>query len=112
MNDVLEFTFNSENENEKFIEKEPIQSSTPLSSKEIKSLYDQEKEDYLKAALQINAVDLDSAAEKAKIDNQKLYQEIVNPTPGLVVDNKIDVDQQFDSTEVIDETNLSNATQK
>ena len=64
-----------------------------------------EKEDYLKASLQINAVDLDSAAEKAKIDNQKLYQEIVNPTPGLVVDNKLDLDQQFDSTEVIDETN-------
>lgn len=36
----------------------------------------------------------------------------MNQTPGLVVDNKIDIDKQFDSTEVIDETNLSNATQK
>ena len=112
VSDALEFTFNSENETEKFIEKEPIQSSTPLSNKEINSLYDQEKEDYLKASLQINAVDLDSAAQKAKIDNQKIYQEIVNPTPGLVVDNKIEIDKQFDSIEEVDETNLSNATQK
>ena len=112
VSDALEFTFNSENETEKFIEKEPIQSSTPLSNKEMNSLYDQEKEDYLKASLQINAVDLDSAAQKAKIDNQKIYQEIVNPTPGLVVDNKIEIDKQFDSIEEVDETNLSNATQK
>ena len=43
VNDALEFTFNSENETKKFIEKEPIQSSTPSSSKEINSLYDQRK---------------------------------------------------------------------
>ena len=55
--------------------------------------------------MQINTEDLDAAAEKAKIDNQKLYQKIVNPTPGLVIDNKIDIDKIFDKIET-DENNL------
>ena len=62
--------------------------------------------------MQINTEDLDAAAERAKIDNQKLYQEILNPTPGLVVDNKLDTDKKFDFKVEADKNNLSKATQK
>ena len=71
---------------------EPVQASTPLTETEINSLYDQEKNNYLKSSLQINSVDLESAA-RADIENEKLFQEIINPTPGLIVDDKIDIDK-------------------
>ena len=109
VSDALDVTFKLQDETEKFIENEPHASSTPLSKKELNELYEQQKEDYLKVAMEINTEDLDAAAERAKIDNEKLYQEIVNPNPGLVLDNKIDPDQIFDK---VDENNLSNATQK
>ena len=101
VNSVLDLTFDSEDElstiesNKTIVE--PIATSTPLTDKEINSLYEQEKKDPLKTSLQINAVDLDSAAEKANIENQKLYQEIINPTPGLIVDDKFDIENQFSS---------------
>ena len=108
VNDALDVTFKiQQDETEKFIEdKVPLRTSTPLSKKEINDMYEKEKEDYLKVAMQINAEDLDAAAERAKIENEKLYQEIVNPNPGLVIDNKIDLDDK------LNENNLSNATQK
>ena len=66
----------------------------------------------MKASLQINAVDLDSAAEKANIDNQRLYQEIINQTPGLVIDDKLDIENQFNSIEDLNRNqNLSNVMQ-
>ena len=105
VNDALDVTFKLQDETEKFIENEPRHSSTPLSKQEVNQIYEQQKEDYLKATLEMNAKNLDAVAERAKIDNEKLYQEIVNPHPGLVLDNKIDVDETH-------EINLSNATQK
>ena len=119
VNSALDFTFNSEDEmsaieNEKTVTllEEPIQASTPLTDKEINSLYDQEKKDYLETSLQINAADPDSAAEKAKIENQKLYQEIINPTPGLIVDDKMDIENQFSSKEHLSrDQKFSNAMQ-
>ena len=109
VNDALEVTFRiKEEESEKFIEnkKESPLTSTPLPSKQqINQIYEQEKEDYLKTAMQINAEDLNAVAERDRIDNEKLYQEIVNPNPGLVIDNKLETitDQKDD--------NLSRSTQ-
>ena len=109
INKKLDFTFNAKEEapamsiqlgTETPIKlSETVQSSTPLTEAEIKSLYDQEKTDYLKRLLQINSIDLESAAERADIENEKVFQEIINPTPGLIIDDKIDVDTQFDFKE-------------
>ena len=107
VNNALDVTFALQDESEKFIDSKPRHSSTPLSKKEVNEIYEQEKEDYLKVAFQVNAENLDAAAERSKIDNEKLYQEIVNPHPGLVLDNKIDVDEIE-----TDENNLSQSTQK
>ena len=74
---------------------EPIQASTPLTEKEIRAFHDKEKTDYLKKTLKLNAVDLESAAEVADSENEKLFQEIINPTPGLKLDDQMNVDEQF-----------------
>ena len=74
---------------------ELIQASTPLTEKEIRVFYDKEKTDYLKKTLKLNAVDLESAAEVADSENEKLFQEIINPTPGLTLDDQMNVDEQF-----------------
>ena len=99
VNKKLDFTFDAKEEVPAITEtpiklpSEPIQTSTPLTETEINSLYDQEKNNYLKSSLQINSVDVESAVERADIENEKLFQEIIDPTPGLIVDNKIDVDK-------------------
>ena len=74
---------------------EPIQASTPLTEKEIRAFHDKEKVDYLKKTLKLHAVDLESAAEVADSENEKLFQEIINPTPGLTLDDQMNVDEQF-----------------
>ena len=74
---------------------EPIQASTPLTEKEIRAFHDKEKTDYLKKTLKLNAVDLESAAEVADSENEKLFQEIINPTPGLTLDDQMNVNEQF-----------------
>ena len=77
------------------ISQEPIQASTPLTEKDIREIHDKEKTDYLKTALKLNAVDLESAAEVADSENEKLFQEIINPTPGLTSYDEIDIDRQL-----------------
>ena len=75
---------------------EPVQASTPPAEKEIRAFHDKEKTDYLKKTLKLNAIDLESAAEVADSENEKLFQEIINPTPGLTLDDQMnDVDEQF-----------------
>ena len=74
---------------------EPIQASTPRTEKEIRPFLDKEKTDYIKKTLKLNAVDLESAAEVADSENEKLFQEIINPTPGLTLDDQMNVDEQF-----------------
>ena len=44
---------------------DPIQTSTPLTEKEIRAFHDKEKTDYLKKRIKINTADLESAAEVA-----------------------------------------------
>ena len=74
---------------------EPIQASTPLTEKEIRAFHDKEKTGYLKKMLKLNDVELESAAEVADSENEKLFQEIINPTPGLMLDDLMNVDEQF-----------------
>ena len=84
-----------EEEEEIETEPKPTEFSTQLKIEEINEIYNREKEDYLRTALKINEIDLE-AAEVADADNEAIIDEIINPTPGLVVDNDINVDTQFD----------------
>ena len=45
--------------------------------------------------MKLNQTDLESASEVADSENETLIQEIINPTPGLVVDDDINIDTQF-----------------
>ena len=69
--------------------------STPLKIEEINEIYDREKTDYLKIAMKLNPIDLESASEVADSENETLIQKIINPTPGLTVDDNVSVDTQF-----------------
>ena len=76
-------------------EPKPIEFSTPLKIVEINEIYDSEKTDYLKIAMKLNQIELESTSEVADCENETLIQEIINPTAGLVVDDDISVDTQF-----------------
>ena len=82
-------------EEEEIIEPKPIEFSTPLKIEEINEICDRQKEDYLRTDLKLNETDLEAAADIADAENEMLYEEIINPTPGLV-DDDINVDSQFD----------------
>ena len=45
--------------------------------------------------MKFNQIYLESASEVADSGNEALIQEIINPTPGLVADNDMNVDTQF-----------------
>ena len=83
-------------EEEEIIEPKPIEFSTPLKIEEINEIYDRQKEDYLRTALKLNETDLEVAAEVADAENEVLYEEIINPTPGLVDDDDININTQLD----------------
>ena len=57
-----------------------------------------DKKKTLRTALKLNETDLEVAAELADVENEALYEEIINQTPGLIVDDDddINVDTQFD----------------
>ena len=74
---------------------EPKQSSTPLTKEKFKEIYEKEKTNYLKIATKLHEIDLQAASEVADSENEKLYHEIIDPTPGLTLDDEIDVDNQF-----------------
>ena len=75
---------------------EPIQFSTPLKREEIEEFYDERKENFLQTALTINQTDLETATGIADANSEALIEEIVNSTPGLVVDDAVNVDTQLD----------------
>ena len=64
---------------EQEMSEEPIQASTALTENDIKAFHDKEKTDYLKTAIKLNAIELESAAEVADSENEKLFQEIIQP---------------------------------
>ena len=45
--------------------------------------------------MKLNQIDLESASEVADSENEAVIQEIINPAPGLVVDDDMNVDTQF-----------------
>ena len=67
---------------------------TPL--KRLEEFYEIEKETFLKTALRINETDLETATDAADTDSEALFEEIINPTPGYVIDDKANVNTQFD----------------
>ena len=84
-------------EEESEIKDEPqlVEFSTLLKIEEINEIYDVEKGNFLKIAMKLNQIDLESASEVADSENEALIQEILNPLPGIVVDDDMNVDTQF-----------------
>ena len=80
---------------EKKVSPEPVISSTPLKTDEIEEMYDEEKENYLKTAIKIHKTDIDTAIENAEESNMAVIDEIIDQAPGLIVDNKFNIDYQF-----------------
>ena len=88
----------------------PRFTSTPLKSKkEINKTYDDSKEEYLKTAITINKTDLDAAIENADDKNKKIVSDIIDPMPGLFVDDKLNLENQFEykSNDIDKNFNLS-----
>ena len=84
-----------EEESEIEDEPQPVEFSTPLKIEEINEIYDRENGDFSKIAMKLNQIDLESASEVADSENEGLIHEIINPTPGLVVNDDMNVDTQF-----------------
>ena len=88
----------------------PRFTSTPLKSKkEINKTYDDSKEEYLKTAITINKTDLDAAIENTDDKNKKIVSDIIDPMPGLFVDDKLNLENQFEykSNDIDKNFNLS-----
>ena len=88
----------------------PHFTSTPLKSKnEINKTYDDSKEEYLKTAITINKIDLDTTTENADDKNKKTVSDIIDPMPGLFVDDKLNLENQFEykSNDIDENLNLS-----
>ena len=45
--------------------------------------------------MKLNQTELESATEVVDSENETLIQEIINPTPGLIVDDDISINTQF-----------------
>ena len=71
----------------------PIDTSTPV--KRLEEFYETEKETFLKTALTINRTDLKTATDAADADSEALFVEIINLTPGYVIEDKVNIDTQF-----------------
>ena len=93
---------------------EPVESSTPLKTEKIENINNQEKEDFLKTKITINKTDLETAVEMAENSNKAAIDEIVNPTPGLIVHDTANVDSQldFEKNDLDTSFRLSNALQE
>ena len=74
----------------------PTLTSTPLlSKKQAKKTYDDAKKGYLKTAMTINKTDLDAEVENADKENEKIISDVIDPTSGLFVDDKLNLEDQF-----------------
>ena len=92
----------------------PLFSSTPLKTKETNKIYDEKKENYLQTAITINKTDLDAAFENAEESNKEVANDIIDPIPGLIVDNTLNLDKQFEynSNDLERTFDLSNQVQE
>ena len=84
-----------EEESEIEDEPQPVEFSTPLKIEDISESYDREQDDFLKITKKLNQIDLVSTSEVADSENEVLIQEIINPTPGFVVNDSMNVDIHF-----------------
>ena len=84
----------SDVESESFI---PKKFSTPLNQKQVAEMHVRQMDDYLRIALKLNQTNLESTIEFADSENTALIDEIINPTPGLIVDDEISISQSFNS---------------
>ena len=75
---------------------EPIETSTPLKTEEIKYIYNQEKENFSRMALTVNKTDIETAVDMAEESNKALINEIIDPASGLIVHNTVNIDSQLD----------------
>ena len=50
--------------------------------------------------MKLNQTELESATEVVDSENETLIQEIINPTPGLIVDDDISINTQFNFKKV------------
>ena len=62
---------------------------TPLTSEEIKKQTREEDENFIETAVAFREEELKAADEIADEENKNVIKSIVNPTPGLVVDDEI-----------------------
>ena len=92
----------------------PLFSLTPSKTKEINKIYDEEKENYLQTAITINKTDLDAADKNAEESNKEVINDIIDPTPDLVVVNTLNLDKQFEynSNDLERTFDLSNQVQE
>ena len=88
--------------------------STPLKTKEINKIYDEEKENYLQTEITINKTDLDAAVENAEESNKEIIKDMIDPTPAIIVDDTLNLDKQFeyDSNDLERTFDLSNQVQE
>ena len=82
-------------EKDKEIETKPKPSDASTPVKRLEEFYETEKETFLKTALTINRTDLKTATDAADADSEALFVEIINLTPGYVIEDKVNVDTQF-----------------
>ena len=92
----------------------PFSSSTPLKTKEINKIYDEEKENYLQTAITINKTDFDVAVENAEENSKEVINDIIGSIPGLIVDDKLNLDKLFEynSNDLERTSDLSNQVQE
>ena len=72
----------------------PLFSSTPLKTREINKIYDEEKENYLQTAITINKTDLDAADKNAEESKKEVINDIINPTHVLIVEDTLNLNKQ------------------
>ena len=62
------------------------------------------KKDFLKTTVRIDKPELDAATGNANNENEKIIIDILDPTPGLFVDGKLNLYDQFENPNNNDNT--------
>lgn len=62
------------------------------------------KKNFLKTKIKISKPELDAAAENVNNKNEKIIIDIIDPTPGLFVDDKLNLNDQFKNNKNISKT--------
>ena len=52
-------------------------------------MYDCQMNNYLKILMKLNQTNLESTIEVADSENEALIDEVINPMPGLIVDDNV-----------------------